>query len=189
MKRNSVIKSIQSASMVPFGSEFPDVALSEVRRIIAKGKRDIPDGEYLFLDSYCDDPDCDCRRVMVNVVSRDDPRNILATINYGWESVEFYKKFMHSDEKVAEYAIGAALDILNFQSDLAPAFLKAFEQILTRSYIETLEEHYKMFKQAIREKQTVRSEVKNKYGRKIGRNDPCPCGSGKKYKKCCGKEI
>ena len=23
-------------------------------------------------------------------------------------------------------------------------------------------------------------------GPKIGRNDPCPCGSGKKYKKCCG---
>jgi len=27
---------------------------------------------------------------------------------------------------------------------------------------------------------TVRRE-----GRKVGRNDPCPCGSGKKYKKCC----
>lgn len=24
-------------------------------------------------------------------------------------------------------------------------------------------------------------------GTKIGRNDPCPCGSGKKYKKCCGR--
>jgi len=24
------------------------------------------------------------------------------------------------------------------------------------------------------------------YGTKAGRNDPCPCGSGKKYKKCCG---
>ena len=24
---------------------------------------------------------------------------------------------------------------------------------------------------------------------KIGRNDPCPCGSGKKYKKCCGKNL
>ncbi|MDP2934667.1 MAG: SEC-C metal-binding domain-containing protein, partial [bacterium] len=24
-------------------------------------------------------------------------------------------------------------------------------------------------------------------GAKAGRNDPCPCGSGKKYKKCCGK--
>lgn len=25
-------------------------------------------------------------------------------------------------------------------------------------------------------------------GKKVGRNDPCPCGSGKKYKKCCGRE-
>lgn len=24
-------------------------------------------------------------------------------------------------------------------------------------------------------------------GRKIGRNEPCPCGSGKKYKNCCGR--
>ena len=24
-------------------------------------------------------------------------------------------------------------------------------------------------------------------GPKVGRNDPCPCGSGKKYKQCCGK--
>jgi preprotein translocase subunit SecA len=29
--------------------------------------------------------------------------------------------------------------------------------------------------------QTVKRE-----GQKVGRNDPCPCGSGKKYKKCCG---
>ncbi len=26
-------------------------------------------------------------------------------------------------------------------------------------------------------------------GEKVGRNDPCPCGSGKKYKKCCGKNL
>jgi preprotein translocase subunit SecA len=26
-------------------------------------------------------------------------------------------------------------------------------------------------------------------GTKIGRNDPCPCGSGKKYKKCCGRGV
>ena len=30
---------------------------------------------------------------------------------------------------------------------------------------------------------TVRKE------KKIGRNDPCPCGSGKKYKKCCGRNA
>ena len=26
-------------------------------------------------------------------------------------------------------------------------------------------------------------------GKKVGRNDPCPCGSGKKYKYCCGKNA
>jgi SEC-C motif-containing protein len=34
--------------------------------------------------------------------------------------------------------------------------------------------HAPEFKQVVRE------------GAKIGRNDPCPCGSGKKFKKCCG---
>ena len=34
--------------------------------------------------------------------------------------------------------------------------------------------------------EAVKEPVVNK-GPEIGRNDPCPCGSGKKYKKCCGK--
>ncbi|MCH5300639.1 MAG: preprotein translocase subunit SecA [Ruminococcus sp.] len=33
---------------------------------------------------------------------------------------------------------------------------------------------------------TVNKTVRK--GKKVGRNDPCPCGSGKKYKKCCGKD-
>ena len=44
------------------------------------------------------------------------------------------------------------------------------------------------------EKQTLRPLPKNNFNpskrmtkEKIGRNDPCPCGSGKKYKKCCGR--
>lgn len=39
-----------------------------------------------------------------------------------------------------------------------------------------------------------RQEIKKEFNlskmavsNKVGRNDPCPCGSGKKYKKCCGK--
>ena len=51
-------------------------------------------------------------------------------------------------------------------------------------------------RQNIERKETVKKTVTNdgKEGRKlqahtkkIGRNDPCPCGSGKKYKQCCGK--
>ena len=31
--------------------------------------------------------------------------------------------------------------------------------------------------------------VRKTADQKVGRNDPCPCGSGKKYKKCCGAGI
>ena len=42
-------------------------------------------------------------------------------------------------------------------------------------------EKRKEIQKSYRESVTVRNE------NKIGRNDPCTCGSGKKYKKCCGK--
>ena len=42
------------------------------------------------------------------------------------------------------------------------------------------EERKKLYKEQ-KESGTIRKE------KKIGRNEPCPCGSGKKYKKCCGK--
>ena len=34
---------------------------------------------------------------------------------------------------------------------------------------------------------TVKKKPKVNKNKKVGRNDPCPCGSGKKYKQCCGK--
>ncbi len=37
------------------------------------------------------------------------------------------------------------------------------------------------------QKQSVAAPQISKPSPKVGRNDPCPCGSGKKYKKCCGK--
>ena len=43
------------------------------------------------------------------------------------------------------------------------------------------EEELKRLYKEQKESGTIRKE------KKIGRNDPCPCGSGKKYKKCCGK--
>ena len=46
--------------------------------------------------------------------------------------------------------------------------------------IFTEEKRKELYKEQ-KESGTVRKE------KKVGRNDPCPCGSGKKYKKCCGK--
>lgn len=41
-------------------------------------------------------------------------------------------------------------------------------------------------KELYRQQKSSKTVVK---GEKIGRNDPCPCGSGKKYKKCCGRNL
>ena len=41
-------------------------------------------------------------------------------------------------------------------------------------------------KELYREQKSSTTVVK---GEKIGRNDPCPCGSGKKYKKCHGRDL
>lgn len=52
--------------------------------------------------------------------------------------------------------------------------LEEWDNIFTRDEREELTKEYKRSK-------TVVNEIK------VGRNDPCPCGSGKKYKKCCGR--
>ncbi|MDL2294766.1 SEC-C domain-containing protein, partial [Ruminococcaceae bacterium OttesenSCG-928-D13] len=36
---------------------------------------------------------------------------------------------------------------------------------------------------------SVRKQPVRNAEKKVGRNDPCPCGSGKKYKKCCGRDA
>ena len=56
-------------------------------------------------------------------------------------------------------------------------------------YLYTLEEWDDIYddekkKEIVTAYRRSRTVVKEK---KIGRNEPCPCGSGKKYKHCCGK--
>lgn len=48
-------------------------------------------------------------------------------------------------------------------------------------------------REAVEDKHEVQRLIKKYYhtpyvnNNKVGRNEPCPCGSGKKYKNCCGK--
>ena len=76
--------------------------------------------------------------------------------------------------------------------------LMAFQQFLGKLPQRTHHQETTAFeKQEIKDKKgsEVVSEVNEaiakatpvRSGPKVGRNDPCPCGSGKKYKLCCGK--
>lgn len=50
-------------SMTAFFTQFPDLAVKETRVATLTGQPGLPDGEYGFLELYCDDPACDCWRV------------------------------------------------------------------------------------------------------------------------------
>lgn len=52
--------------------------------------------------------------------------------------------------------------------------LPEWEEILSKEKRKEITKEYRASKVIVKEK-------------KIGRNEPCPCGSGKKYKKCCGQ--
>ncbi len=49
----------------------------------------------------------------------------------------------------------------------------------------------KVFQQSPKQRFRINfRELLNPYGKKVGRNEPCPCGSGEKYKNCClGKKV
>jgi hypothetical protein len=54
--------------MTPFMERFPEVGARETRSVTVTNRQDLPDGEYGFLEFYCNEPGCDCRRVMIDVL-------------------------------------------------------------------------------------------------------------------------
>jgi uncharacterized protein YecA (UPF0149 family) len=108
-----------------------------------------------------------------------------------YQAEQMYKEF---DPKKGEQAMSKLAKRLNnkIPSD-ADAFQKAAERYLTME--EQL--NLMMFMRYLQEKEDNGEFDNGEYGQspqetvrrdepKVGRNDPCPCGSGKKYKKCHG---
>ena len=95
------------------------------------------------------------------------------------------------------------LDPLNPQSASSAALLDRFVEMMANdpAYGERLEHHYTMWKRVVDDathpaQATLRDRIPGsnvlrraepvrRAGPKIGANDPCPCGSDRKYKRCC----
>jgi hypothetical protein len=132
--------------MVAFHQFFPAVALSETRSVTVEGSPNLPDGDYKFFESYCDDLSCDCRRALINVYRADDLSKILATISYGWEPIGFYRRWL-GDHALAGELKGPALDRFQPQTTYGPALRDLFATLLhDGAYVEQLRRHYALFK-------------------------------------------
>ena len=135
--------------MTPFYTRFPEIAAAETRvAFVPASGGPLPRGEYGFIELYCDEPDCDCRRVLVQVAMPQAPDQPLAFINYGWESLEFYTEKCHGDVRAARETIEASLDPLNRQSKHARQLLNIFRATVKSdpAYVARLARHYQMFK-------------------------------------------
>lgn len=138
--------------MSGFWLRFPEVAARETRVIILLHPQGgLPPDRYGFLELYCDDPACDCRRVVLQVRAEDEPDNVLATINYGWERADFYAKRLGVDRELAREITEASLDPLNEQTELSGPLLGIFRTVVLRdtAYVQRLGRHYQMFKQQL----------------------------------------
>ncbi|MBS1254101.1 MAG: Protein translocase subunit SecA [Anaerolineales bacterium] len=175
----------------PFHERFPEIAKKETRSIIALNDPDLPERKYGLIEAYCNEPDCDCRRVFFHVHDW-QKRELVAVIAYGWEDREYYVEwFGRDDAKVIAELQGPVLNVGSPQSEFAPALLEQVKYVLQdERYVARIKRHYRMFKETVDDGQPerVRSSEKRP-SKKVGRNDPCPCGSGKKYKRCCGRRA
>jgi hypothetical protein len=142
---------------------FPELAEKETRslRVFEGNEFDLPHDEYAFLESYCNEPGCDCRRVIFNVIARRRGKGFLATIAWGWEEREFYVRWLGDDDPhVIEELKGPSLTMGDPQSDLAPSLVQLVEQVLLKNtdYVERLKRHYRIFKERVNQ---LKDEVRH----------------------------
>ena len=137
----------------PLHDLLPELAEQETRTItVLDGSSwGLPAGEYAFLEMFCDEPGCDCRRVFFTVMSSFGKR-LETVIAYGWESRNFYAKWlgMGTPEMIDELQ-GPVLNIGSPHSKHAPEILAMAEEFLLSddSYVDRVKRHYKMFRDEI----------------------------------------
>ena len=148
--------------MIQFARGCPEIAALETRSVaVGQGPR-LPGDEYAFIEFYCDESACDCRRVFFQVIPRSQPEVVLASINFGWEEEGFYRKRMPYDADAPTNITRGSLDPLNEQSDYATELLELFQRfVLDVPYRLRLRRHYKLFKHRLEHASKRRSGFRN----------------------------
>jgi len=106
-------------------------------------------------------------------------------VEYKKEAFRLYSELNSLIQKQVVYSIFKVSDMGQFKAPNLADRAKNFQ-----APAKTMEANSSpMFKSGNSENKQdmVQAKAKDETGKKVGRNDPCPCGSGKKYKKCHGR--
>jgi len=129
---------------------------------------------WLAVDSYCFNPDCPCREAALCFIQvpKAGGGRAKPTLRVSYD----YEKATH----VPEYSGDSRISEQELMGSLQQAYANLDSLLLQRHMVLK-----NLFRRTHVRTESPKANVE--MGRnKIGRNDPCPCGSGKKYKKCCG---
>lgn len=101
---------------------------------------------------------------------------------------------VHSKDIQAENQVGAGKSDSSTADPLQPEInIDSFPYVPDAKIVHKMQTLVQQKQEEAKERERLAQEPKQPYRReepRVGRNDPCPCGSGKKYKKChMGKDL
>lgn len=133
-----------------------------------------------MFDLYCPDPACDCSDVTVAFIDRHGEA--------GSVQVDLSSGAVHFDHDSADEGLLAGLWGRFVQRHRGISLLVERDRRIA-AYGERLFAQLAKQKPPAERRRPVASQqataAPGRTGAKLGRNDPCACGSGKKYKRCC----
>ena len=170
----------------PYFHRYPNIAKVEFRTVNVDKRGNIPRGSYLFVETYCNEKKCDCRRSLIQVLPPpfSQQKGIQAFISFGWEPAAFYRDWGRGSmsESDLDWIKGPGLDPFQPQGPYAADFLALFiESIKQKDYQDMLLRHYAQFKYDLGMK------IPKALTPHLGRYELCGCKSGKSFALCCSR--
>ncbi len=133
--------------------------------------------EFIVEDQYCLNPDCSCKNTVLTIVPIIDGKSLAgpqaAAVRYDYIT----KKWELEKDFTGRFS--RSLDLNEIMAELH----KSIPDIAAT--VKKRHRNLRLLYQNYKKKKNIDTDDVSK--RKIGRNEPCPCGSGKKYKICCGR--
>lgn len=160
--------------MLQLNDLLPEEQWEEYWTILGDQHEELPDDkEYVIFEHYCTNPRCDCKTLVADIQEIGPngraTKSPAAIIDYDWssEKTACVPRFNDKSPKTK-----TAINLL--------AVYK--KHVHNTEYLDKIKKEYARVKVLASQKQTKKAEQAK---RNVGRNDPCHCGSNKKYKKCC----
>ena len=128
-----------------------------VRELEAVGLPGLPDGHYAFQDQYCIDPECDCRKTIIQVLHN---HQVAVVLNYGWEQPEWYLNWLtdggrnpaENDQELADGMSGVSIDTFSPDRVDCHKVLEQFNSMLDDAWIAEIKNNYRLVKEAVSRK-------------------------------------